>query len=111
MELYISYVSLLYNGSISDVELTKTCGFIDKLEGKPEISIMADCGFTIKDQLTRIGVKLNIPPFLEGQQQLPAEEVQQRRRIAFLRIHVEQRIKTYNILKGTLPNILARIAN
>ena len=110
----VSYVSPLYVGSISDVELTRTCGFIEKLEGRPGISIMADRGFTIKDQLARIGVKLNIPPFLDGRQQLPAEEVQQGRRIASLRIHVERaigRIKTYNILKGTLPNTLARIAN
>ena len=53
-------------GSISDVELTKTCGFIEELEGKTGISIMADCNFTTKDQLTRIGIKLNIPPFLDG---------------------------------------------
>jgi len=33
---------------------------------------MADRGFTIKDQLAKIGVELNIPPFLDGQQQLPA---------------------------------------
>ena len=53
----------MYVGSISDVEITKTCGFIEKLEGKAGISIMADHGFMIKDQLTRIGIKLNIPPF------------------------------------------------
>ena len=59
----ISYISPLYVGSISDVEITKTCGFIEKLEGKAGISIMADHGFMIKDQLTIIGIKLNIPPF------------------------------------------------
>ena len=62
----VSYISPLYIGSISDVELTKTCGFIEKLEDKTGISIMADCNFTTKDQLTRIGIKLNIPPFLDG---------------------------------------------
>lgn len=59
----ISYVSPLYVGSISDVELTRTYGFLKKLEGK---SIMADRGFTIKDQLAKIGVELNIPPLLDG---------------------------------------------
>ena len=110
----ISYISPLYVGSISDVELTKTCGFIEMLEGKAGISIMADRGFTIKDQLTRIGIKLEIPPFLDGRQQLPAEEVQQGRRIASLWIQVERaigRIKSYNIPKGTLPITLSRIAN
>ena len=62
----VSYISPLYIGSISDVELTKTCGFIEKLEGKTGISFMAGCNFTTKDQLTRIGIKLNIPPFLDG---------------------------------------------
>ena len=62
----VSYISPLYIGSISDVELTKTCGFIEELEGKTGISIMEDCNFTTKDQLTRIGIKLNIPPFLDG---------------------------------------------
>ena len=110
----VSYISSLYVGSISDVELTKTCGFITKLEDKSGISVMADRGFTIKDQLAAIGVSLNILPFMEGRQQLPAEEVQQGRNIASLRIHVERaigRIKTFNILKDTLPNSLSWIAN
>ena len=53
---------------------------------------MTDCGFTIGDQLQSIGVDLNIPPFLGGRDQLPAEEVQQGRMIASLRIHVERAI-------------------
>ena len=36
----ICYVSPLYVGSISDVELTRTCVFLKKIEGKPGISIM-----------------------------------------------------------------------
>ena len=35
----ISYISPLYVVSKSDVELTKTCGFIEKLEGKAGISL------------------------------------------------------------------------
>ena len=69
-------MSPLYVCSISDVELTRVSGFLTKLENKPGISIMADRGFTIKDLLSKLGVELNIPPFLEGRQQLPAEEVQ-----------------------------------
>ena len=70
----ISYVSPLYVGSISDVELTHICGFLTKLEDKPGISIMADRGFTVKDMLEKLGIGLNIPPFMEGRQQLPSEE-------------------------------------
>jgi len=71
----ISYVSPLYVGSISDVELRRISGFVDTLKDKPGISIMADRRFTIQDQLKPLGVNLNIPPFMEGRKQLPAEEV------------------------------------
>ena len=59
---------------------------------KPGISIMADRGFTVKDMLQEVGAELNIPPFMEGGQQLPAKEVQEGRRIASLHIHVERTI-------------------
>ena len=110
----ISFISPLYVGSISDIELTKISGFITHLKDKPGISIMADRGFTIKDLLKDVGVELNIPPFMEGRTQLPAGEVQEGRQIASLRIHVERaigRIKTYSILKHTLPISLARLSN
>ena len=110
----ISFISPLYVGSISDVEITRVSGFLTQLEDKAGISIMADRGFTIKDMLEAIGVELNIPPFMEGRQQLPAEEVQKGRRIASVRIHVERaigRIKIFNILKHTLPISLARLSN
>ena len=107
----ICYISPLYVGSISDPELTcvSAAGFLQKLEGRPGISIMADRGFTIKEQLAKIGVELNIPPFMEGHQQLSASEVQVGR-IASSRIYVEcaiGRLKTYGILKGVLPNSFA----
>lgn len=110
----ISYISPLYVGSISDVELTRHSGFLEKLEGRNGIAIMADRGFTIKDQLAKIGIELNIPPFMEGRQQLPAEEVQRGRTISSLRIHVERaigRIKTFRILKDSFPISMARLAN
>lgn len=110
----ISYISPLYVGSISDVELTRVCGFLNKLEDKPGVSIMADRGFTVKDMLEKLGISLNIPPFMEGRAQLPSEEVETGRRIASLRIHVERaigRIKTYRILTSTLPISMARLSN
>ena len=110
----ISFISQLYVGSISDVELTRVSGFLTSIQGKDGISIMADRGFTITEMLKDIGVDLNIPPFMEGREQLPAKEVQQGRHIASVRIHVERaigRIKTFSILKHTLPISLARISN
>ena len=50
--------------------------------GRGRMSRMADQGLTIKDVLHKIRVDLNIPPFLEGQKQLPAEEVKKGRQIA-----------------------------
>lgn len=110
----VSYISPLFVGSISDVELTRVCGFLDKLEGKKGISIMADRGFTIKDQLDKLDISLNIPPFMEGRQQLPSTDVQLGRSIASLRIHVERaigRIKQFAILQGTFPLSMIRLVN
>ena len=77
----VSYLSPLYVGSISDVELTRVCGFLTKLEDKPGIAIMADRGFTVKDMLKELNIELNMPPFMEGRKQLPAKEVQEGRQI------------------------------
>lgn len=110
----IIFVSELYVGSISDVELTRVSGLIQMLSGKSDICVMADRGFTIRDQLSAINVGLNIPPFLEGRGQLPACEVLKGRKIASVRIHVERainRIKCFSILKTCLPITLSRIAN
>ena len=69
----VSFVSPLYVGSISDVELTWVSGFLAKLNDKSGISIMADRGFTIKDMLHDAGAELNMPPFMEGRAQFPAQ--------------------------------------
>ena len=52
----MSHVSQLYVGSISDVELTKLLGFLNTLEGKGGVSVMADRGFTVGDVLAEKGV-------------------------------------------------------
>ena len=69
----ISYISPVFVGFISDVELTRESGFLKTIDNKPGISIMADRGFMIQGMLDEIGV-LNIPPFLDGRAQLPAKE-------------------------------------
>ena len=80
----ISFISPLYVGSISDVELTRVSGILEQLEGKDGIFIMADHSFLIKDQLKEINEELNIPPFLDGRQQLPADEVKRGRQNSIL---------------------------
>ena len=110
----ISYISPLFVGSISDVELTRISGFLTTLEDKPGVSIMANRGFTIRDMLKEFNIELNLPPFMEGKQQLHADQVQEGRKIVSLSIHVERaigRIKTFRILQETIPITLARLTN
>lgn len=112
----ICFISPVYVGSISDVELTRVCGFLTALKDKAGVSgvsIMADKGFTIRDMLKEINVDLNIPVFLNEKQFSP-EDVEKGRKIASVRIHVERaigRIKTFHILKGTIPITMARLTN
>ena len=67
---------------------------------------MADRGFTIEDDLQPYGVRLNIPAFLEGREQLTAAEIKESQTIASVRIHVEraiQRCKRFKILRNEIP--------
>ena len=100
----VSFVSEVYEGSVSDRKLVEVSGLLDKLEAGDEI--MADKGFTIQDLLTPIGVRLNVPPFLNSQAQMPANDVILTKKIAQLRVHVERaigRIKEFRILQSTIP--------
>ena len=110
----VIFVSDLYPGSIilSDRELTRRSGILSLLQKGD--SVMADRGFDIQDFLTPLGVKLNMPPFLRGKQQLNSSEMIETRRVASLRIHVEramERIKNYHIFDKTLPSSLTDVAN
>ena len=61
-----SFISKLWSGSTSDRRVTQESGLIDLLEEGDQV--MADRGFTIRDLLTKKGVKLNMPPFTKGNQ-------------------------------------------
>ena len=101
---YISFVSSLYCGNISDKRLTIESGVLDTLQ--PGDGLMADRGFDIGDDCASRNIHLNIPPFRYGRGQLSASEVIQTRRIASLRIHVERaigQIKRYRILDSCIP--------
>ena len=108
----ISFVSDMYMGSISDVQLTQVSGLLSKLEKYPGVSMMADRGFTIADKLAALNIDLNIPPFLEMKGQFSPSEMKEGRKIASLRIHVERaigRLKSYQILNGVIPLSHSRI--
>ncbi|XP_049275245.1 uncharacterized protein LOC119406039 isoform X2 [Rhipicephalus sanguineus] len=105
---FISFVSDLSPGRISDREITRQSGLYNLLE--PGDSVMADRGFLIRQDLEELGVSLNIPPMMNGRKQLSASDEKKTRSIANLRIHVERvirEVKKYRILHGVFPNAMA----
>ena len=106
-----TYISDLYEGSISDVSLVEQCGLLGRLERGD--SVMADKGFEIQHLLSGLGVRLNIPPFRQGQRQFTPDELLKTKKIAAVRIHVEraiQRLKQFKLLTGVMPNTLWDVA-
>ena len=70
---------------------------------------MADRGFTIQEELNPLKVRLNIPAFLSGRDQLTKAEVKESQGIASVRIHVEraiQRIKKFRQIRNEIPLVL-----
>lgn len=108
----ITFVSSLYQGSISDKQITKQSGILSLLEEGDEV--MADKGFLIGDLLSPINASLVVPPFLNQRRQFTREEVTTTQQIARLRIHVERaigRIKQHHVFDGVLPLSLLGTVN
>jgi hypothetical protein len=66
-------VSKLIAGSLSDKELTRSCGFLELLE--PGDWVLADKGFDISYDLMLHGARLDMPPFLSKNCQMSTSEV------------------------------------
>ena len=79
----ITFISQLYDGSISGKEIDRRSGILDERFWQPNDSVMGDRGFTIDEALKQLKVDLNIPAFLGGRSQLTKASV---------RIHVERAI-------------------
>ena len=60
----ITFVNEFYDGSISDKEIVKKSGILEKELWSPGDSVMADRSFTIERDLKEVKVDLNIPSFL-----------------------------------------------
>ena len=101
----VSFASEAWGGRVSDKHITENCGILSKL--LPGDIVLADRGFNISDSVGMVQVKLHIPAFTKGKDQLSALEVEETRSIANVRIHVERVIgavrQRYTILQGTLP--------
>ena len=78
-------------------KFTNDCGILNLVE--PGDEIMADRGFDIEADIPS-GVLLNIPPFLNGQPQLSAEDEAKTRKIASVRVHVERAIARIKITES-----------
>ena len=101
----VCFVSQLYTGCISDKVITERSGFLDLPFDRGD-SVMADKGFDIQDLLDRLGLTLNIPPFLGLSGQMTGEDVSNTQSIAAERIHVERainKIKTFHIFDHVIP--------
>ena len=62
----VIFVSQLYGASISEKEFVNRSAFLKKELWSDGDSVIADKGFTIHDELARVGVSLNIPALLGG---------------------------------------------
>jgi hypothetical protein len=101
----VTFLSKLWGGNASDKHIVKESGLLNLLEKGD--SVMADKGFNMKDLLEPLVVTLNMPPMRDSNRQLSTKEVEQTRRIASVRIHVERKmeqIKNFRILRGTIPD-------
>ena len=81
-------------------------GILNYALWNPGEGLTADGGFTVKEYTDNLNIKLVIPAFLKGRNQLSKEEVVQTQQIASERIHVErmiQRLKTYHIFDRVIP--------
>ena len=100
-----TFVSPGFSGNASDRFTVEHSRFLDKL--KPGQRILADRGYTARDLLARKQAFLTIPSFLGCTGKLSGEEAVQMRKIASVRIRVEnaiKRLKDYKIFKNTQPN-------
>ena len=108
----ITFVSQLWGGRVSDIELTKRSGLLELIEEGN--NVMADRGFEIVGLLASRKATLNIPPFLGSGKQFTMHETIETRRIAQLCIPVERaivRAKQFRMLQGILPIKLANVAS
>ena len=111
--VWMTFVSGLYGGSISDREVVEKSNFIDLLDHND--LIMADRGFEIQDMLAVKQAQLFIPPKRQSVEDLLSkDECFETIRTANLGIHVERaikRVKGWHIFEQVLPLSMAGVVN
>ncbi|XP_040071266.3 uncharacterized protein LOC120843875 [Ixodes scapularis] len=108
---YVSYVSKLWGGSVSDRLIVEESGLLGLSESGD--AIMVDKGFKLNN--IPAGVQMHIPAFRKPQEpQMPEEDVAHSRRVASARVIVERvigRVKQFHILDRPFPITMIGIAN
>ena len=106
------FISTLFNGSISDCELTIKSRFLDLLQVVPKgKAIMADCGFDIQGLLAKPNILLNILTF-KGAGHFQKEDVITTQRIARDVEGVIGQVKQqYHLLQGVISLSMAGSIN
>lgn len=98
----ISFISKGWGGRTPDPHITANSGFLDHL--LPDDLILADRGFPINEQVGLYCARVITPAFTRGKKQLSAIDVEDSRRVASVRIHVERVIGLarckYRMLQG-----------
>ena len=106
----IVFVSKAYGGSISDKEITNRSNYLDYI---PKYSrIMYDKGFNVNTECSEHLIYYTVPPSRKGAAQMTPNEVKKTKKIANLRILVEQvirRLKTFRILATEFPITLLKL--
>jgi len=101
----ISFISKGWGGRSTDAHITANSGFLDNL--LPGDLILADRGFRIQEQVGLYCARVETPAFTRGKKQLGAVELEDSRKLAAVRIHVERVIgqarSKYRMLHGPVP--------
>uniref|UniRef100_A0A8C6KCR9 DDE Tnp4 domain-containing protein n=1 Tax=Nothobranchius furzeri TaxID=105023 RepID=A0A8C6KCR9_NOTFU len=99
----ISFISKGWGGRTSDKRVAESSGFLQMLS--PGNIVLGDWGFDSKESVALMGATLKIPAFTRGRSQLQAQDVEETRKIAHVRIHqyVTGCLRSkYTILNDTL---------
>ncbi|XP_047137573.1 uncharacterized protein LOC100202502 [Hydra vulgaris] len=104
----INFVSKCWGGRASDIQIVRESNFTSSKYHYPGDQILADRGFTLKDDFATLSYSEPlVPAFKKNKTQLSADDVESTRKIASVRIHIERVIgllkNRYSILKGILP--------
>ena len=101
----VTFISEGWGGRASDKHITEKSGVLDNL--LPGDIVMVDRGFNIESSVNFYQAELAIPNFTRGKSQLHPLEVENTRKIANVRIHVERVIglvlRKFRIFEGIIP--------